>query len=50
MRINFKKQILVGKKFSSSIKAQMALEAIKNQETLAELGHRFEVNPAMISK
>lgn len=38
------------RKFTASFKAQVAIEAIKNQETLAELGHRFEVNPVMISK
>ena len=28
----------------------MALEALKNQQTLAELAKKFEVNPVMISK
>ena len=28
----------------------MALEAVKNQQTLAELAKKFEVNPVMISK
>lgn len=33
-----------------SFKAKVALEAIKNQQTLAELASKFEVNPVMISK
>ena len=28
----------------------MALEAVKNQQTLAELAVKFDVNPVMISK
>ena len=28
----------------------MALEAVKNQHTLAEIAKKFEVNPVMISK
>ena len=38
------------RKFSSSFKARVALEAVKNQQTLAELAIKFEVNPVMISK
>jgi transposase len=38
------------RKFSSSFKAKVALEAVKNQQTLAELAKKFEVNPVMISK
>ena len=38
------------RKFSSSFKAKVALEAVKNQQTLAELAVKFEVNPVMISK
>ena len=38
------------RKFSSSFKARVALEAVKNQQTLAELAVKFEVNPVMISK
>lgn len=38
------------RKFSAAFKAKVALEAIKNQKTLAELSHQFEVNPVTISK
>ena len=38
------------RKFSSAFKAKVALEAIKNQKTLAELAKEFEVNPVMISQ
>ena len=38
------------RKFSSAFKAKVAIEAIKNQETLSELGRKFEVNPVVISK
>lgn len=38
------------RKFAPSFKAKVALEAIKNQQTLAELAKKFEVNPVMISK
>ena len=38
------------RKFSASFKARVALEAVKNQQTLAELAVKFEVNPVMISK
>ena len=38
------------RKFSSTFKAKVALEAVKNQQTLAELAAKFEVNPVMISK
>jgi transposase-like protein len=37
-------------KFSASFKAKVALEAIKNQKTLAELSKEFEINAVMISK
>lgn len=36
--------------FSASFKARVALEAVKNQQTLAELAVKFEVAPVMISK
>jgi transposase-like protein len=38
------------RKFSSTFKAKVALEAVKNQQTLAELAKKFDVNPVMISK
>jgi transposase len=38
------------RKFSAEFKAKVALEAAKNEKTLAELGHQYEVNPVTISK
>jgi transposase-like protein len=38
------------RKFTPEFKAKVALEAIKNQKTLAELSQHFEVNPITISK
>ena len=38
------------RKFTSAFKAKVALEAVKNQKTLAELAKEFEVNPVMISQ
>lgn len=38
------------RKFTAEFKAKVALEAIKNQKTLAELSQLFEVNPITISK
>lgn len=38
------------RKFSPTFKAKVALEAVKNQQTLAELANKFELNPVMISK
>jgi transposase len=38
------------RKFTSAFKAQVALEAIKNKKTMAELSQLFDVNPVMISK
>ena len=38
------------RKFSSAFKARVAIEAIKERESLAELSKRFEVHPTMISK
>ncbi|MEO6964154.1 MAG: transposase [Puia sp.] len=38
------------RKFAPAFKAKVALEAVKNQQTLAELARKFEVNPIMISR
>ena len=38
------------RKFSPDFKAKVALEAIKNQFTLAELSKKFDVSPVVISK
>ncbi|MCF8342830.1 MAG: transposase [Chitinophagaceae bacterium] len=38
------------RKFNLALKAKVALEAVKNQKTLAELAKEFDINPVMISK
>ena len=38
------------RKFTSAFKAQVAIEALKDRESLAELSKRYEVHPTMISK
>lgn len=38
------------RKFTASFKAKVAVEALKNQKTLAELSSQFEVSSVMISK
>ena len=38
------------RKFTAAFKAQVAIEALKERESLADLTKRFEVHPNMISK
>ena len=38
------------RKFSATFKAKVALEAIKERETMAELSKRFEIHPNVITK
>ncbi len=38
------------RKFTSAFKAQVAIEALKERETLAELSVRFDVHATIISK
>jgi transposase len=38
------------RKFTAVFKAQVAIEALKERKTLAELSKQFEVHPGMISK
>ena len=38
------------RKYDAQFKAQVALEAIKERETLNELAARFELSPVMISR
>lgn len=37
------------RKFSSAFKAKVALEAIKDQQTLQEIASKFEIHPTQIS-
>jgi len=47
--INFTRMKTSRKKHIATFKAQVAIEAIKEQETLSELSKRFGVHPQMIS-
>lgn len=38
------------RKFNSAFKAKVAIETLKERESLAELSRRFEVHPNIISK
>ena len=38
------------KQYSPDFKAKVAMEALKSQETIAELAIRFEVHPTQITK
>jgi len=38
------------RKYDAKIKAQVAIEAIKERETLSELAAKFELSPVMISR
>jgi transposase-like protein len=38
------------RKFTGAFKAKLAIEALKERETLAELSKRYEVHPNIISK
>lgn len=38
------------RKYNAKFKAQVAIEAIKERETLSELAAKFELSPVMISR
>ncbi len=38
------------RRFTAEFKAKVALEAVKEQETLAELGSRFGVHPVQVAQ
>jgi len=39
----------ISKKYDSKFKAKVAIEALKERETLSELAAKYEVSPVMIS-
>ena len=44
------KQKTTRRKFTAEFKAKVALEAIKEQQSLSELSRKYEVSPVMISR
>jgi transposase-like protein len=38
------------RKYSPSFKAKVALEAIKGEETVAQLASRFDIHPSQVNK
>jgi transposase-like protein len=38
------------RKYSASFKAKVALEAIKGEETVAQLASRFDIHPSQVNK
>lgn len=39
----------IRRKFSAAFRAKVALEAVKNQQTLAQLAKKYELSPVVIS-
>jgi len=37
------------KRYDSRIKAQVALEALKNQQTIAQIASEYEVHPNLVT-
>jgi transposase len=38
------------RKFSSSYKAEVALEAVKGMQTISEIAHHYELHPVQVSQ